>query len=170
MNKLIGIGYRIRRAMSDDVETLLRLADTAREIMRSTGNRGQWVNGYPSREVLQGDVERGVSYLVEDALGEPVGAFAFIDGPEPTYAHIYQGSWLDDALPYHVIHRIASTPASHGVLAAIIAWCSERDSNLRIDTHRDNVVMRHLLPQLGFTYCGIIYLADGAERLAYQRL
>ncbi|MBQ7690659.1 MAG: GNAT family N-acetyltransferase [Muribaculaceae bacterium] len=162
--------YSIRCATPNDMETLLRLCEMARRIMRSTGNLGQWVNGYPSREVLRADVERGVSHLVEDSAGEPVGAFAFIAGPEPTYARIYQGSWLDDSLPYHVLHRIASTPGSRCVLAAIIAWCALRESNLRIDTHRDNVVMRHLLPRLGFTYCGIIYLTDGTERLAYQRL
>ena len=30
--------------------------------------------------------------------------------------------------------------------------------------------MRHLLPALGFTLCGTIYLADGSPRLAYHRL
>ena len=40
--------------------------------------------------------------------------------------------------------------------------------NLRIDTHRDNVIMRHVIDLYGFTYCGIIYLLNGDERLAYQ--
>ena len=44
------------------------------------------------------------------------------------------------------------------------------EKNLRVDTHRDNRVMQHLLLQHGFTYCGIIHLASGDERLAYQRL
>ena len=51
--------------------------------------------------------------------------------------------------------------------------CVERDSavagNLRIDTHRDNVIMRHVIEHYGFTYCGIIYLLNGDERLAYQK-
>ena len=37
-----------------------------------------------------------------------------------------------------------------------------------IDTHRDNVIMRHVIDRYGFTYCGIIYLLNGDERLAYQ--
>ena len=41
--------------------------------------------------------------------------------------------------------------------------------NLKIDTHRDNRIMQHLLDKNGFTYCGIIYLDDGTERLAYQK-
>lgn len=42
--------------------------------------------------------------------------------------------------------------------------------NIRIDTHHDNRVMQHLLTKHGFTYCGLIYLKSGAERLAYQRV
>jgi hypothetical protein len=30
--------------------------------------------------------------------------------------------------------------------------------------------MQHILQSYGFTYCGIIYLADGSERLAYQKV
>ena len=30
--------------------------------------------------------------------------------------------------------------------------------------------MQHCIESYGFTYCGIIYLADGAPRLAYQKL
>lgn len=162
--------YSIRHATSSDIDVLLCLADEARAIMRASGNMGQWVNGYPSRQVLLRDVELEASYLVLDGNGQPVGAFAFLPGPEPTYARIEGGQWLDDNAPYHVIHRIASRAHCHGVLKAIIDWCAAVDANLRIDTHSDNVIMRHLLPRLGFTYCGIIYLADGDERLAFQRL
>ena len=90
--------------------------------------------------------------------------------PEPTYARIYGGAWLDDSLPYHVIHRIASLPSVHGVFAAMLDFCSAAEPNLRIDTHSDNHIMQHLLARHGFTLCGTIYLASGSPRLAYQRL
>ena len=102
--------------------------------------------------------------------GAIVAYFAFIPSPEPTYARIYGGAWLDDAAPYHVIHRIGSTPKSHGVFRAIMDWCFEREPNIRIDTHRDNAIMRRCILAYGFHYCGIIYLASGDERLAYQLL
>ena len=38
-----------------------------------------------------------------------------------------------------------------------------------IDTHRDNKIMQHNILKHGFTYCGIIYLLSGDERLAYQK-
>jgi len=44
------------------------------------------------------------------------------------------------------------------------------EANIRIDTHKDNRIMQHNIEKHGFTYCGIIYLANGDERLAYQKL
>lgn len=160
----------IRRSTASDIPTLLRLADEARQIMRRSGNMNQWVNGYPDRAAFESDIQQQGSYIVENDLGEPVGCFAMLPGPEPTYARIYEGQWLDTERPYYVIHRIASLPQAHGVLRAIIDHAFTVTDNICIDTHRDNTIMRHLLERLGFTYCGIIYLTDGAERLAYQRI
>lgn len=40
--------------------------------------------------------------------------------------------------------------------------------SIRIDTHADNKTMQHLIEADGFTRCGIIYIADGTPRIAYQ--
>ena len=40
--------------------------------------------------------------------------------------------------------------------------------SIRIDTHRDNSVMRNALLREGYRYCGIIRCWNGSERLAYQ--
>ena len=37
-----------------------------------------------------------------------------------------------------------------------------------LDTHKDNI-MQYNIEKYGFTYCGIIYLASGDARLAYQK-
>ena len=98
---------------------------------------------------------------------QTVGYFALLPSPEPTYDHI-AGTWLTDE-PYGVIHRIASYPGVHGIFSAVIDYAAQRYAHLRIDTHRDNRIMRHLIEKHGFTYCGIIGLPDGTERLAYER-
>ena len=77
---------------------------------------------------------------------------------------------LDDIQAYHVIHRIASYPDARGIFSDIMEFCFSHDSNIRIDTHRDNTIMQHNIEKHGFTYCGIIYLVNGDERLAYQKL
>ena len=156
-----------RKAEVNDVPCILRLIEEARGIMRSCGNMNQWIDGYPSRETILHDIDNGHGYLCQEQGGEVIAYFAFIPGPEPTYKEIYEGAWLDDK-PYHVVHRLASTAASHGVFDDVMDYCMDVAGNLRIDTHRDNVIMRHVIERYGFTYCGIIYLLNGDERLAYQ--
>ena len=51
-----------------------------------------------------------------------------------------------------------------------VNWCLEHCESLRADTHADNKIMQHLLEKNGFTRCGIIHVADGTPRIAYQRL
>ena len=69
-----------------------------------------------------------------------------------------------------MIHRIASSPESHGVFREIIEYALSVSGNLRIDTHRDNRIMRYVIERAGFSYCGVINLPDGSERLAYQMI
>ncbi|MBR0110260.1 MAG: N-acetyltransferase [Bacteroidales bacterium] len=160
----------IRKAQLPDLQQIMAVLDAARHIMRSDGNTGQWINGYPSEEIIRDDIENGYGYVVVDDF--IVSYFAFIPSPEPTYNTIYEGNWLDDTLPYHVVHRIGSTPTSHGIFKTIMDWCFANDEhhNIKIDTHRDNRIMQHCIISYGFTYCGIIYLTSGNERLAYQKI
>ena len=160
---------RIRSVEAADTGAVLTVMQAARGIMRSSGNLHQWSDDYPSAAVIDSDRERGGGFVIEDD-GRITGYFAFLPSPEPTYSYIEGGEWLDDSLPYHVIHRIASVPEAHGIFRDMLAWCTEREPNIRIDTHRDNRIMQHLLDYHGFTYCGVIYLASGDERLAYQRV
>lgn len=158
----------IRKAETKDLESVLGLFDEARTIMRADGNMDQWNEGYPGAPEFLRDVRNGVGRVVVHE-GEVCGYFAFVPSPEPTYSYI-AGAWVEDASPYYVIHRIASSRSSHGVFGEIIGYAGANCGNIRIDTHRDNRIMRHVIDKAGFTYCGIIYLADGAERLAYQKL
>ncbi|MBO7562038.1 MAG: N-acetyltransferase [Bacteroidales bacterium] len=159
----------IRPAAKPQLPQIMKVLSEAKKIMRSDGNMNQWTGGYPSEEIVLSDISRGYGFVVEDG-GKVVGYFACIPSPEPTYAKIYEGRWLEDGLPYHVVHRIGSLPDVHGVFKSIMDWCFEKDPNIRIDTHRDNKIMRHNILKEGFTYCGIIYLESGDERLAYQKI
>lgn len=156
----------IRKAIEHDIPAAMELFTAAKGIMRSDGNMTQWRNGYPDEGIVRSDINNGGAHIVERD-GKPVGYFALLPSPEPTYSSI-NGKWLDDTAPYFVIHRIASSPESHGVFREIIEYALSVSGNLRIDTHRDNRIMRHVIEKAGFTYCGVIYLNDGSERLAYQ--
>lgn len=160
----------IRKTQLTEISTLMELFEQGRRIMRKSGNEKQWTNGYPTPDIIQKDIENSNSYICLDEAGNAVGTFAFILGDDPTYARIYEGAWLDDVLPYGVIHRLASTEESKGVATACLQWCNEQTSNLRADTHRDNHILQHILKKHGFQYCGIIYLLNGDERLAFQKV
>lgn len=158
----------IRKATENDIQAVLAIFDKAKDIMRSDGNSTQWGDGYPDAGIVRTDIGMGGAHIIEQD-GKPVGYFALLPSPEPTYSSI-NGKWLDDSSPYHVIHRIASTPESHGVFRRIIEYALSVSGNLRIDTHRDNRIMRHVIERAGFSYCGVINLPDGSERLAYQMI
>ena len=159
----------IREAKPADIPEIMQVMEAAKKIMRSSGNMHQWEDGYPSEAVILNDMENHGGFVIEDA-DHIVGYFAFLPSPEPTYSKIYDGEWLDDVQSYHVIHRIASYPDVHGIFSDIMDYCFSRDTNIRIDTHKDNDIMQHNIEKHGFSYCGIIYLANGDERLAYQKL
>ena len=159
----------IREARQTDVAEIMQVMDAAKKIMRQSGNMHQWGEGYPSEAVILSDIEKDGGFVIEDG-GNVVGYFAFLLSPEPTYSKIYDGNWLDDEKHYHVVHRIASLPDAHGIFSSIMDFCFTHDTNIRIDTHRDNKIMQHNILKHGFTYCGIIYLLSGDERLAYQKI
>ena len=148
---------------------IMKVMEAAKGIMRQSGNMQQWSDGYPSETAIRGDMGGKGGFVVEDNE-RLVAYFAFLQSPEPTYSKIYEGKWIDDSRPYHVVHRIASYPDVHGIFSSIMDFCLLHDTNIRIDTHRDNKIMQHVVLKHGFTYCGIIYLLSGDERLAYQRI
>ncbi len=157
----------IRKATRADVTEANTLYDAARAYMRAAGNPYQWPAGYPGAADILADIEEGTSFVVEDA-GELVGVFHFHIGDDPTYAVIEQGAWRNDE-PYGVIHRIAVKHHGRGIADLIYSECYKIIKNLKIDTHRVNIPMQRSLEKNGFVYCGIIHIANGEERMAFQK-
>ena len=156
----------IRPARPEDMPTLLTIYAAARLFMANTGNPNQWPEGHPSAQMLSADIAAGNLY-VEEWEGVPHAAFAFIMGEDPTYGYIEDGTWLSKE-PYGTIHRLASDGAVPGFFTRCVAFCREQTTHLRVDTHHDNRVMQHLAEKEGFVRCGIIYLANGSPRIAYE--
>lgn len=161
--------YTIRRTKREEIGVCMKLYDAARGIMRASGNMTQWSNGYPSQKVLEDDIANGNSYVVIDDKGLIVGTFACITGEDPTYSYIEGGEWREAALPYATIHRLGSTPESHGIAQATFDFAKGLAPSLRADTHADNKIMQHILEKYGFEKRGIIYLTNGDPRIAYQK-
>lgn len=64
--------------------------------------------------------------------------------------------------------RVEDLPRLQEIFAVAMRYALEYYSSIRIDTHRDNRVMQHIIERYGFKYCGIIHCWNGDERLAYQ--
>ena len=158
-----------RGARRSDLDAILKIYDRARQLMADSGNPTQWGTNFPPQELLEEDIDTNRLFVYLHN-GELEGVFAFILGPDPTYAKIEDGKWLNDTLPYGTIHRLASAGKRPGVATDIINWCLEHCESLRADTHADNKIMQNILEKNGFTKCGIIYTDDGTPRIAYQRL
>ena len=117
----------IRRATEADLPEMRRVFDAARAYMAAQGNPNQWEPGYPTDEVLRGDMARGGLHVLADDTGI-YGAFAFLTGDDPTYAEI-DGAWLSDR-PYATIHRVASDGTHRGVFAEVMAFAIKRMGEL----------------------------------------
>ena len=160
---------KIRQATYKDLDALMQLFEGAKQIMRSCGNVHQWNAGYPSVDIVNKDIESGYCYVVceEDKI---LATMALIPGPDPTYTYI-EGRWSNE-YPYYVIHRIATALPGQNLASKMLDWAFEHIwskglNSIRIDTHRDNCIMKHILTKYGFEECGVIYLANGDPRDAY---
>ena len=167
----------IRQAKESDFGAMTSLFDEARGTIASLGIN-QWQNGDPKPETVLEDIALGQSYVITD---EEVlcGTFALMNDSEPTYDAIYGGEWRtgNDNKNYQAVHRVAISVAMRGkgISTAIIDFAAERArergrGSIRIDTHEGNVVMRRMLEKHGFVLCGVIYLNDGAARVAYEKI
>jgi RimJ/RimL family protein N-acetyltransferase len=158
---------QIRKTIPENLNILLKLYENARIFMSSHGNPTQWGNTYPSRALLEKDIESGCSYVCEEH-GKIIATFYYRAGPDISYTKIYNGEWLNEST-YGTVHRITTDGTIRGAASFCLDWAFEQCGNLKIDTHRDNKIMQHLLDKNGFQHCGTIYTEDQSERLAYQK-
>lgn len=157
----------IRRSSFSDLDEIMKIYERAQRFMVESGNPNQWKKGHPSRKMIEEDIslDRSFVCLVDEKI-ECV--FMYEEDEDPTYSYIEDGEWPNDR-PYGVLHRIASSGNVKGIASFCIAWCYDKCKNLRVDTHKDNIVMQRVIAKNGFSRCGIIYISDGTPRIAYQK-
>lgn len=181
----------IRKTQFKDLKAVLDIYSKAREFMVQTGNPSQWGDLWPPVSLVEDDIRQQKSYVcvektpvtgaeIDKVTGigikgmkvqENILAVFFLEvADDPTYHKIYDGQWLDEKLPYGVIHRIASSGQVRGAGEFCLEWALEHCGNIRIDTHEANAPMKNLLKKLGYTYCGTINTHDGTPRLAFQKV
>ncbi len=164
-----------RRTKKEDIAGIMRIVRQAQEYMKQQGI-DQWQNGYPNEASFEADIEKEYSYVMEED-GKIIGTMAVIFDGESDYNHIYEGAWKTTEEPYAAVHRVAVDAECKGkgiagaMIEEVVKICRERGvRSIKNDTHRDNKSMQRMQAKNGFEYCGIIYLKDGAERIAFEKL
>ena len=164
----------IKQANMDNIEEILTIYKEAREYMALNGNKDQWGDNYPPRKLIEEDITLGKCYIAYDK--EICGVFYFAIENDPMYNVIEEGQWLNDNI-YAVVHRIAVSKNTHnkGIASQCIDYavevCKQNSVfDLRMDTHKDNLPMQRFLEKKGFKECGIVFVEEGTERLAYHKI
>ena len=158
----------IRPINTSEITKANCIYEMAREFMRQAGNANQWNSAYPGINDIKEGMDGEKSYVCCDG-DEIVATFYFeTNADDPSYRKIYNGEWKNEN-PYAVIHRIAVKYHGRGIVDFCFDECFKRFPNLKIDTHKDNIPMQKVLKRAGFEYCGIIYLENGDERMAFQK-
>lgn len=163
-----------RKSLKSDVKEIMSIIKEAQNYFKEKGIN-QWQDGYPNEESIISDIEDGESYVLLKDKKIIATAYLSFKG-ERDYDVIYDGKWLSEE-KYAVVHRVAvlSEIKGNGIASELFKnierICLESNiNNIRIDTHRDNKSMQRFLNKNDFKYCGVIYLKDGQERIAFEKI
>lgn len=154
----------IRKASVQDLDQIMQIYRDAKAFMRANGNKEQWEDGYPSRELIEQDMDNTYVCISENQIA---CVFYYRRGEDEDYRQI-NGKWLNEE-PYAVVHRVASTGIVKGAASYCLDWAYSQTPNLRMDTYRDNIPMQKLLEKCGFCYCGSFERLGTDKWMAYHK-
>lgn len=170
---------KYRLSTIEDIPRILSIIADAQAYLRQLGI-DQWQNGYPNHNQILQDITNSESYVayIGDNEKNIVATAMLSNRDEPTYQNI-EGQWLtpNDITNYGVVHRMAVSAEyrKKGYARLLVDKFEKQIANdgvasMRIDTHEDNQGMQHVLNRMGYDYCGVIYLANGDKRLAFEKI
>lgn len=163
---------KVRLAKSKDLSVLLAIYSVARSFMIKNNNPTQWGKFWPRENIIIDSIKKKETFVVVDSNNEIHGTYALILDEDPTYKIIKKGKWLNNK-PYLSLHRCASDFTTKGIFKTMLNHALTYKLDIRVDTHKDNEVMRHLLKKYGFVQTGLIYVKEkglSSTRLAFQKV
>ena len=163
-----------RQAKISDLDQIVEIIELSKKYLKET-KVDQWQDGYPEKEDLRRDIESGNSYVLTNKDEIVATTVISLDG-ESTYNSIFNGEWITNE-DYIVMHRVAvhDKYKGKGIFKELIKEAeslalNKGISSIKIDTHRDNISMQRAVVKNDFKRCGIIYLEDGSERIAFEKV
>ncbi|MDM0592871.1 GNAT family N-acetyltransferase [Clostridium perfringens] len=163
-----------RQANISDLDQIVEIIELSKKYLKET-KVDQWQDGYPAKEDLRRDIESGNSYVLTNKDEIVATTVISLDG-ESTYNSIFNGEWITNE-EYIVMHRVAvhEKYKGKGIFKELIKEAESLALNkgifsIKIDTHRGNISMQRAVVKNDFKRCGIIYLGDGSERIAFEKV
>lgn len=163
-----------RKSRKSDLNRIMEIIKAAQKYMKESGI-DQWQDGYPNEDSITSDIESGESYVLEKD-GKVIATSYLSFNGESDYNTIYEGEWISDE-KYAVVHRVAvdNDLKGNGIAGKVFDYveniCLEKGVyDIKIDTHSHNKSMQRFLEKKGFKRCGIIYLKDNSERIAFEKI
>lgn len=165
----------LRKAKSTELDEIMLIIEDGREFLRQQGIN-QWQQGSPSKETIEQGIKEQTSYVYE--IDRNIVATAMLTNYDRDYEN-YPTLW-SKCDNYLVIHRMATLKniRNQGIgrqfLSAIVEFAKKENIDyIRIDTHKDNKIMRKFLSDFGFVELDEIKLTmknnlDDKERIAYE--
>ncbi|WP_415329584.1 GNAT family N-acetyltransferase [Clostridium perfringens] len=163
-----------RQANISDLDQIVEIIELSKKYLKEA-KVDQWQDGYPAKEDLRRDIESRNSYVLTNKDEIVATTVISLDG-ESTYNSIFNGEWITNE-EYIVMHRVAvhDRYKGKGIFKELIKEAENLALNkgifsIKIDTHRDNISMQKAVLKNDFKKCGIIYLEDGSERIAFEKV
>lgn len=165
----------LKKANSTEIEEIMSVIKDGKEFLKQQGIN-QWQHGSPGCSDVENDIKQETSYVYE--LDGKIVATAMLNTYDADYEK-YPTLWTK-CNNYLVVHRLAikkecrSQGVSHKFMNDIILFAKENSVEyIRIDTHKDNVIIRKYLSKNNFKELDEIKLSmknslDDKERIAYE--
>ena len=151
--------FLIRPAQLSDLEAAWQIVDRCRAVLRARGIH-QWDDVYPTREVVEGDVERGRLFVALDSDGRPAAIVTVDAVQDAEYAAV---PWTS-AEPALVVHRLCVDPPAqgHGLGGQLMDFVESHArrqgfASIRLDAYTDNPDAMALYRRRGYREAGQVF-------------
>src|SRR5689334_21126538 len=100
---MLNMEYTFRKGQQAECDDCWEILQHAIQRRKQDGSE-QWQDGYPNKNIVQQDIEKGIGYVLMQGHSI-VGYTAVIINDEPAYNYI-EGKWLTNG-DFVVVHRVA---------------------------------------------------------------
>jgi predicted amidohydrolase/GNAT superfamily N-acetyltransferase len=148
----------IEKGNSKDLDMLFDIYQKGKADLEQKGIF-QWTNNYPTRSIIQSDLEKGVLYVLKNGL-EILGAINISEEQEPEYE---QETWAFDSTKILVIHRLVVDPVKqrNGYARKLMNFAEgyaveNGYSTIRLDAYSQNKRVIEFYEKRSYVICGSV--------------